>query len=339
VGNPKIKQTGLLWEAALALFGNKKTRVFFTTDVHGSTVVFKKFINSAKFYEAQVIILGGDMVGKMIVPLVEQANHRFHANYLGKIYDVEAGEEIEKLEQVWENSGLYPLRVSPEEVQAFTDDKSLVEKRFATLAADRVAHWMQIAEDRLKGTNVRCYIQPGNDDPFEIDEKFQNLSIVKNVDCTVVDIDDQHEMISVGAANQTPWHCPRDLPEEELYRRIESLAVQLKKPQSAIFNLHVPPFDTNLDIAPELDDNLTPKLSMSGGFKMVPVGSKSVRAAIEKYQPLLGLHGHIHESRSAQKIGRTMCINPGSEYGEGVIRGALLELSAKGLESYMFTQG
>jgi uncharacterized protein len=323
----------------LALFGGKKTRLFFTTDVHGSTVVFKKFINAAKFYDAQVIVLGGDMVGKMIVPLVEQSNHRFHANYLGKIYDIAAGEETEKLEQTLENSGLYPLHVSPEEIEAFNQDKSLVEKRFAILAAERVARWMQIAEDRLKDTGIRCYIQPGNDDPFEIDEKLKNLTLVKNVDCTVVDIDDQHEMISVGAANQTPWNCPRDLPEEELFQRIESLAVQLKKPQNAIFNLHVPPYDTNLDIAPELDANLTPKLSMTGGFKMIPVGSKSVRAAIEKYQPLLGLHGHIHESRSAQKLGRTMCINPGSEYGEGVLRGVLLELSAKGLESYNFTQG
>ena len=88
-------------------FGSaKKTRLFFTTDVHGSTVVFKKFINSAKFYEAQIIILGGDMVGKMIVPLVEQANHGYRANYLGKLYEVGAGEEVEHLEQTLENSGL-----------------------------------------------------------------------------------------------------------------------------------------------------------------------------------------------------------------------------------------
>ena len=71
---------------------------------------------------------------------------------------------------------------------------------------------------------------------------------------------------------------------------------------------------------------------------MASVGSIAVRAAIEKYQPLLGLHGHIHESRSAQKIGRTLCINPGSEYGEGVLRGILLELSSKGLEDHVFTQ-
>jgi uncharacterized protein len=324
----------------MGLFGgNKLTRVFFTTDVHGSTVVFKKFINSAKFYEAQVIILGGDMVGKMIVPLVEQANHRYHANYLGKIYDVQAGEELEHLELTLENSGLYPLRISPEEVQAFNDDKSMVEKKFGQLATQRIEKWIQIADERLKDTGIKCFVQPGNDDPYEIDAAFKSTHLVQNVDETVVMLDDDHEMISVGAANQTPWNCPRDLPEDELTRRIEQVASRLKNPANAVFNLHVPPFDTNLDSAPELDANLTPKLSLSGGFKMASVGSKAVRAAIEKYQPLLGLHGHIHESRSAQKIGRTMCINPGSEYGEGVLRGVLVDFSKQKIDNYMFTMG
>ena len=324
----------------MGLFGDSKnTRIFFTTDVHGSTVVFKKFINSAKFYEAQVIVLGGDMVGKMIVPLVEQANHNFRANYLGKVYDVKAGKDLDELEQTLENSGLYPLRVSPEEVKAFETDKSLVEKQFGKLASQRVANWLQIADERLRGTGIKCFVQPGNDDPYVIDEVFKQSDFVKNVDETVVMVDENHEMVSVGAANQTPWHCPRDLPEEELTRRIEAVIGQLKNPANAIFNLHVPPYDTNLDVAPEIDENLTPKLSLAGGFKMISVGSKAVRAVIEKYQPLVGLHGHIHESRSAQKIGRTTCINPGSEYGEGVLRGVIVDLSKQKLENYTFTQG
>jgi Icc-related predicted phosphoesterase len=331
-------------EVPVGLFGfgkSKKTRIFFTTDVHGSTVVFKKFINAAKFYEAQIIILGGDMVGKMIVPLVEQPDHAYRANYLGKIFLVQAGEELTNLENTLENSGLYPLRVTPEEVKAFETDRSLVEQRFGLLAAERVAKWIQIAEERLKGTGVRCYVQPGNDDPYEIDNTLASSSVVLNVNECVVDIDDDHQMVSVGAANETPWHCPRDLPEEELTRRIEgtlALAPGLNL-ANAIFNLHVPPYDTNLDIAPELDETLTPKLSLSGGFKMIPVGSKAVREAIMKYQPLVSLHGHIHESRSMQKLGRTSCFNPGSEYGEGVIRGLMLDISKKGLENYMFTQG
>jgi uncharacterized protein len=322
----------------MPLFGNKSTRVFFTTDLHGSTVVFKKFVNAGKFYEAQVLILGGDMIGKMIVPIVSQGGGRFSANYLGKIYDISEGEELDKLELNFENSGLYPVRLTPEEVEAYKGNRDLVEKRFAELAKARLSRWLDIAEERLRGTGIRCYVQPGNDDPYEVDSVFRSSEIIQNVDGCLIQLDEHHEMISVGAANQTPWNCPRDKPEEELEQMIERVASQVKNPSQAIFNLHVPPYDTNLDIAPELDENLTPRLSLAGGFKMVPVGSKAVRKAIEKYQPLLGLHGHIHESRFAQKIGKTLCINPGSEYGEGVLRGVVLELSRKGLDSYTFTQ-
>jgi len=322
----------------MPLFGSKPTRVFFTTDVHGSKVVFKKFINAGKFYEANILILGGDMIGKMIVPMVDQGKGHFSANYLGKIYDLAEGEELDKVEANFENSGLYPVRLMPEEVEAYRQDRDLVEKRFAELAKARLGRWLDIAEERLRGTGIRCYVQPGNDDPYEVDSVFRASDIIQNVDGRLIQLDEHHEMVNVGAANQTPWNCPRDKTEEELGQMIEKVACQAKNPSQAVFNLHVPPFDTNLDIAPELDDNLTPKLSLTGGFKMVPVGSKAVRSAIEKYQPLLGLHGHIHESRSAQKIGKTMCINPGSEYGEGVLRGVVLELSRKGLDSYTFTQ-
>jgi uncharacterized protein len=322
----------------MPLFGNKPTRIFFTTDLHGSTVVFKKFINAGKFYEAQVLILGGDMIGKMIVPIVSQGSGHFSANYLGKIYDITDTAELEKLETTFENSGLYPARLTPDEVEAYKVDRNLVEKRFAELASARLSRWLDIAEERLRGTGIRCYVQPGNDDPYEVDSVFRSSDIIQNVDGHLIQLDENHEMVNVGAANQTPWNCPRDKTEEELEQMIERVAAQVKNPSQAVFNLHVPPFDTNLDIAPELDDNLTPRLSLGGGFKMIPVGSKAVRKAIEKYQPILSLHGHIHESRSAQKIGKTMCINPGSEYGEGVLRGVVLELSRKGLDSYTFTQ-
>lgn len=322
----------------MPLFGSKKiTRVFYTTDLHGSTVVFKKFINAAKYYDVQVLILGGDMVGKLIIPLVAHSDGHYSANYLGQVYDLE-GEELPKAELNFENSGLYPVRVTPDEVEAYRLDRSLVEKKFAQLATERIMRWLEIAEERLRGTGIRCYVQPGNDDPYDIDVAFRQSDIIQNVNGTLVHLDDDHEMISVGAANQTPWNCPRDKTEDELNTMIEQIASQLKNPTQSVFNLHVPPYDTNLDQAPELDENLTPKLSLTGGFKIISVGSKAVRTAIEKYQPILGLHGHIHESRSAQKVGKTMCINPGSEYGEGVLRGLVVELSKKGLESYVFTQ-
>jgi Icc-related predicted phosphoesterase len=73
---------------------------------------------------------------------------------------------------------------------------------------------------------------------------------------------------------------------------------------------------------------------------MAPVGSTAVREAIERQRPLLGLHGHVHESAGVEKIGRTVCINPGSDYGDGILRGAIVELDRdRGVRNWQLTQG
>jgi Icc-related predicted phosphoesterase len=154
----------------------------------------------------------------------------------------------------------------------------------------------------------------------------------------VVALDDKHEMASLGYSNITPWRCPRDIPEEELSKKIEALIAQVKNMPNCIFNFHCPPYDTGIDTAPHLDQNLKPVFK-AGEVEMIPVGSKSTRKAIEQHQPLLGLHGHIHESKGAFKIGRTICLNPGSEYSEGMLRGALVDLHDKGLKNYVLTTG
>ncbi len=94
----------------------------------------------------------------------------------------------------------------------------------------------------------------------------------------------------------------------------------------AIFNFHAPPYGTGLDEAPALDDTLRP---MHGGAVMKPVGSTAVRDAINKHQPMLSVHGHIHESRAIKRMNRTLAINPGSVYGDGVLQGAVIELDKK----------
>ncbi|MEM3571666.1 MAG: hypothetical protein QW589_07055, partial [Candidatus Bathyarchaeia archaeon] len=151
-------------------------------------------------------------------------------------------------------------------------------------------------------------------------------------------IDEEHEMISTGYANITPWHCPRDIPEEELEKKIEEMVTKIENMSTAIFCFHVPPYGTKLDQAPKLDEKL--QIVIEGGHVvMTSAGSVAVRKAIEKYQPLLGLHGHIHESRAFDKIGRTMCFNPGSEYGEGIFHGALINLDKDKVKGYMLMTG
>ena len=106
-----------------------------------------------------------------------------------------------------------------------------------------------------------------------------------------------------------------------------------------MFNLHVPPKDSGLDTAVLLDEELRP-LIRSGSPVFAGVGSTAVRKSLERHQPMLGLHGHIHESRGDARVGRTLSLNPGSEYSEGVLRGVIVTLSAKkGVMGFQLVSG
>lgn len=315
------------------------TRIFFTSDVHGSEVCFMKFLNSAKFYQADVLILGGDITGKMIVPIVHQPDGTAVADFLGTQQVMKTPAEVQALEKNIRNSGYYPYSSTPEEVEKLQADKQLVNELFSKVMAQGVKRWVGIAEERLKGSKAKCFISPGNDDRFDVDAPLRESSVIIYPEEKVVSIDDNHEMISSGWANITPWNSPREVPEEELIKKFGPMVDKVQHMENAIFNLHVPPYNTPLDLAPELDATLKPVVKGGGGISMIHVGSTTVRQMIEQHKPLLGLHGHIHESRGFVKIGRTLCINPGSEYGEGILRGAVINLDQKGVKSYILTQG
>jgi Icc-related predicted phosphoesterase len=217
--------------------------------------------------------------------------------------------------------GYYPYVTDPEELEELAGDSAAQEAIFKGLMKERMRECLQFAEERLEGTGIRCYVQPGNDDEFDIDELFEGGRNAMNPEGKIIQIDEHYTMISTGFGNVTPWRCPRDLPEEELRVVIDSMAREVKDFEHSIFNFHCPPHDTVLDQAPQLDDQMRPTLELGGRPHMVPVGSRAVRQAIDQYQPRLGLHGHIHESRGTQKLGRTVCLNPGSEYGKACCGG------------------
>lgn len=318
---------------------SRRTTIFFATDIHGSERCFIKFINAAKFYRANVLILGGDITGKAMVPIVRQSNGTgYRATFLGQTHLLESEEATVAFERQVRHAGAYPFRTTPEEVAAMETDRTLVDRLFTRLMVESVQRWCDIAEGRLRGSGVRCFIDAGNDDEPEIVEVLKQSSYVEMPEGRVVMIDEEHQMISSGFANTTPWHAPRDIPDEELSTFIASMASQLHAPERAVFNIHVPPYATGLDIAPLLDDNLKPVV-VAGEVATGPVGSKAVRAAIERYQPLVSLHGHIHESRGVNRIGRTTCINPGSEYGDGNLRAALVNIKGSKLLSYQLITG
>ncbi len=316
-------------------------KIFFATDLHASERCYLKFLNAAKFYDASTLILGGDLTGKLLVPLVDNGKGEYTANFLGQDWKVKQGAELEDLERRIRATGQYPYRTNDAGFTELTRNHSRLDEIFLEMMRNTLQRWLAMAEERLKGTGVTIYATGGNDDPFEISTIIKSSDFVINPEEEVCDIGEGHEMLSLGYANITPWNCPRDIPEEELSGKIEELTSQIKNPKTSIFNFHCPPVDSTIDTAIKLDASVTPPkpIVVGGQPVMFGAGSKSVRDAIERYAPLLGLHGHIHESRGTVKIGGTICLNPGSEYGEGILRGALIELDREKVKSVQFTSG
>lgn len=315
-----------------------KTKVFFVSDVHGSDRCFRKLINAGKFYDANVLILGGDVTGKMIVPMVRMADGTVKVREGSRDRLLKSQPEIEGLKKSVSDAGNYPYVADSKEFEELTAKPELVVGLFKRLMVEGLQSWIRLADERLAGTGIKCYISPGNDDFFEIDEVLSSGKHVINPEGKVVEIDGQHEMITMGYTNRTPWNSPREVDEKVLQKKIDTMVKKVKDMRGAIFNLHVPPIGTTIDQAPKLDKNLKPVVS-GGDVVMVSAGSSAVRDSIEKYQPLVGLHGHIHESRGVVRIGRTTCFNPGSEYGSGILKGVLCELDGDSIRSYLLTSG
>ena len=313
--------------------------LFFATDIHGSERCFRKWLNAAEGYGATVLVLGGDVTGKVIVP-VHRRNGAHVARWRGEEHRLEGATALTEFERAVADAGAYAWFADPDEAEATFGDDDASERLFARLAAERVRQWVELADERLGGKRVQAYVIAGNDDPPEIDAELDGARTLVNADGRVVWIDDWLPMLGFGDSTPTPWSSPREISEEEYFRRVERLADELDDPGAAIFNLHVPPYDSTLDVAPELDEQLRVRYTAVGEPRQAPVGGHSARALIERYQPLVGLHGHVHESRGRAKIGRTTCFNPGSDYQQGVLRGLLLRLSPKrGIRDFTFTTG
>jgi len=325
----------------MGLFRRPKTRegllrIYYASDVHGSDVLWRKFLNAGKHYECSTLIMGGDLMGKAVVPILRN-NGSYTTWVVGEEREATTTAELDELERAIRLNGFYPVHVTPAEHQAMRENASVREQVFAQAMIDDLERWVDLAEQRLAATGVRVYVMPGNDDPWAIDEVLESSSAVLSCDNRIVDVGG-HEMLSSGFANPTPWHSPRELPEDELYTKLKALADQLTSPETAIFNLHVPPYDCGLDTAIEIDEELRPVLR-SGRPVEIPVGSTAVRELIEEFQPALALHGHIHESRGITRIGRTVAINPGSDYSSGRLEGCVVDLTADRVKHFQLLSG
>jgi uncharacterized protein len=313
------------------------TRVYFATDIHGSETCWKKFLNAGKHYEAKAMILGGDMTGKALVPIVEEGAGRWHATLLENRRSFETEDEVKEFETSVRQRGYYPFRTTPEEIYELESDEKKREELFHKEMLGTVERWMKMADEKLEGTGIECFVSPGNDDQFEVDEIISSAKRVRLAEGRVIEFGD-FQMVSTGWSNRTPWDTYREEDESDLAERLRKMISQVSaSPEKTVYNFHCPPHGSGLDDAPEIDAEMRPK---DAGRSTVPVGSTAVREAIEEGQPALSLHGHIHEARGNTRIGRTLCINPGSSYEQGQLLGAVVDLDGgKKVKRFVLTSG
>jgi Icc-related predicted phosphoesterase len=313
------------------------TRAFFITDVHASDRCFRKFLNAAKVYKASCLILGGDITGKVMIPIVERGDGSLLLNLFGTDTIIKR-DQLEETEKALQDAGQYHFLTTEKDLEEINADKEMMDSIFNDCILSVLRSWLQLAQERLRGTGSRCYISPGNDDKFEVDDLLTDSGQIVNPENRLVELEGGYEMITLGYSNQTPWKSPREVTEERLSEMIEALASQVRRPDRSIFNLHVPPINTELDKAPAVNSELN-YVREGLSVKVIHAGSSAVRSSIEKHQPILGLHGHIHESKGFVKIGKTLCLNPGSEYAEGILRGALFNLDDGKVKGFLLTSG
>ena len=316
---------------------NATADLYYASDVHGSDVCWRKFLGAARFYKASSLIMGGDLTGKAIVPIQIDDDGHFTTTFLGEIRSGTTSEQLDELLKAVRFNGMYTWVTSREEINRHTEDADAREQLFERVMLDELRAWIALADERLEDLGAELFIIAGNDDPWSVDDVLLSGERVVFCDDQVVRVAG-HEMVSLSYANPTPWKSPRELEEPELYERLRALADQLEEPETAIFNLHVPPYDSELDRAIEISPELT-HVYKGGQPVEIPVGSHAVRQIIEEVQPLLALHGHIHESRGSVRIGRTLAINSGSEYGTGRLHGVTVRLAEEGVVSHQFLVG
>jgi Icc-related predicted phosphoesterase len=316
-------------------------RIFYSTDVHASEVVFRKFLGTAKFYSVDALVMGGDITGKTVVPLVSKASGNYRFNFQGQQFNEIPPAELSEYEKRIMNAGLYPYRTSESEYDSLRSETGKVSALFDQLMIDRLNSWKELAETTLEPLGVKCYWTGGNDDKQEVLDAVASSEHFVNVDGKIIVLESGHEMLSLGWSTPTPWKTPRECSDEEIASKLQPLVDNLKSPSTCVFNVHIPPYDTGLDVAPKLDASFDPpKPVVEGGQQvLIPIGSAAVRSIIEKTQPLLMLCGHIHEVKAEVKVKRTMCINPGSEYPAGILRGVIVNLVKDKVLSYQFTSG
>lgn len=314
-------------------------KLFFSVDVHGANSVWRKWLKVPEMHDVDALLFCGDLTGKSLVPIIKQKNDKHKAFYFGKNWTLKTAKEVDDMEKRIQDAGAYTMRTEPDEIKELQQNPQKVENLMLDMIRNRLDNWMQQLLDKIDVKKIDAIVMPGNDDDYLADDvikSYQNEGIQWCLDSVVNVLG--IPMISLDYVNPTPWDTPREDKEKGMKKRIKKLVKKLDDPTRSIFNFHAPPYGTMLDLAPELDANKKP-VTVAGQVNFVHVGSKAVYNAIEKYQPLIGLHGHIHESYGNDTIGETPVVNPGSEYGEGILRGYIIEIEEHTIKNFWKVEG
>jgi len=320
----------------------KPFRLYVCSDIHASERAWRKLLNATRsnVYKVDAVLIAGDLTGKAIIAVVkgEEGGESWVATILGQRRVARTEQELLELERSIADLGYYAVRVTPEERAVMEADPAVVKRHFEDKITHRVREWMALAAERLEGSGIPVLLMPGNDDDFEIDPILADSTYCRNVNEQVIELAPGYQLVSMGWSSPTPWSTPRELPEEEFLDRLSGLMRGVRDPRRTVIMTHVPPYDSGLDTAPLLSPDLRPTVS-AGDLLRGPVGSTGVRRAIESFRPVLGVHGHIHESGGERRIGDTLCVNAGSEANHGILRGYLIDLGPDGIERTLRVEG
>ena len=205
-------------------------RIYFCSDIHASEKCWKKFLAAPRFYDADVIIVGGDVTGKFVVPIIESKKGRYTCRFAGVERKLKDGAQLAQIKDLIADAGSYAWVTTPDEHATYEGDQEAIDGLFRTLIMERVERWINMADDKLAGAGVRIFVSGANDDFFEVDDALGRSEIIEDPNGKVIPLDDGFEIVGMGYGNVTPWHCPRDIEESELAERIDEVARKVAEP-------------------------------------------------------------------------------------------------------------
>lgn len=312
-------------------------RFFYATDIHGSEICFKKFLRAATFYKAEMLLLGGDYTSKQLTFIVA-LGHRWEVEIRGKLNILETRSELADFRSALLNQGVLTSVVSQDEFQELNRSETLKASLYEKEMRIALSRWRELAEaSRKKYGGQQILTIPGNDDP-QFSDEYLGSGPFCSLHRRSLALDSAVRIVGVGGSNPTPWKTFREFSEEEIRRFLDETWSLPTDAMQTILMVHVPPWRSGLDNAPKLNVDLSYDLSL-GETQRVPVGSTAVRKFLEEHSPAVALFGHIHESSGMTRIGRTLCINPGSSYWQGVLRGCKFSVNSGGVENFQLVEG